>query len=144
MAGFRHRLRVAFGDVDHANIVYYPRFFHYFHLALEELLFTAFEASGGYRSLLDQRRLGLPTVHAECDFSRPLRFGDEIEVGLAVDRIGRSSIVLRTAIKKVHGGELCAEGRVTCAVVDLTTFRSVKVPDDLVAVFEPLRFGGTW
>ena len=31
-----------FDDVDHAGIVYYPRFFHYFHLAFEELLFTAF------------------------------------------------------------------------------------------------------
>ena len=33
---FRSRLKIRFGDIDHAGIVYYPRFLHYFHVALEE------------------------------------------------------------------------------------------------------------
>ncbi len=33
---FRSLLKVRFGDIDHAGIVYYPRFLHYFHVALEE------------------------------------------------------------------------------------------------------------
>ena len=34
---FVYATPVRFADVDHAGIVYYPRFFHLFHLAFEEL-----------------------------------------------------------------------------------------------------------
>ena len=34
---FEFATPVRFADVDHAGIVYYPRFFHYFHMAFEEL-----------------------------------------------------------------------------------------------------------
>ena len=33
---FRATIRVCFSDIDNAGIVYYPRFIHYFHLAMEE------------------------------------------------------------------------------------------------------------
>ena len=33
---FRTQVPVRFGDVDHAGIVYYPRFFIYFHEAFED------------------------------------------------------------------------------------------------------------
>jgi acyl-CoA thioesterase FadM len=33
---FRSQLIIRFGDIDRAGIVYYPRFLHYFHVALEE------------------------------------------------------------------------------------------------------------
>lgn len=141
MPAFTHRLRVAFGDVDHAGIVYYPRFFHYFHLAFEELFFTrlASDDEDGYRHVLDERRLGFPAVRAECDFKRPLRFGDWIEVQITADHVGTKSIALRYAIVAEATREVCAEGRVTCAVVDMRSFRSVPLPDDLRAIFEALR-----
>ena len=33
---FTCEIPVRFGDVDHARIVYYPRFFHFCHVAMEE------------------------------------------------------------------------------------------------------------
>ena len=33
---FRKPIKVGFGDIDNAGIVYYPWFMHYFHLAIEE------------------------------------------------------------------------------------------------------------
>ena len=33
---FRSKLKIRFGDIDRAGIVYYPRFMHYFHVAKEE------------------------------------------------------------------------------------------------------------
>ena len=33
---FRSQLKIRFGDIDRAGIVHYPRFMHYFHVALEE------------------------------------------------------------------------------------------------------------
>ena len=35
---FRTPIKVCFGDIDNAGIVYYPRFMHYFHLAIEDMI----------------------------------------------------------------------------------------------------------
>ena len=73
---FTYRTPVRFNDVDHAGIVYYPVFFHYFHLAFEEL-FRARMGPRSYQELLDRERIGFPAVATECEFFSPLRFGDE-------------------------------------------------------------------
>ena len=139
MATFQHELRVGFDDVDHAGIVYYPRFFHYFHVAFEALMFSALAPAGGYRALLDERRVGFPAVHAEADYKRPLRFGDRIVIEIAAEHVGLKSLTLRYNVLVRDSGEVAAEGRVTCAVVDLTIFRAIAMPDDLRALFESLR-----
>jgi 4-hydroxybenzoyl-CoA thioesterase len=136
---FTHKLRVAFDDVDYAGIVYYPRFFHYFHLAFEELLFSALADRGGYRALLDERRIGFPAVHSEADYKKPLRFGDWMIIEVHAEHVGAKSITLRYTVIAHESGEVCAEGRVTSAVVDLTVFRAVNIPDDLRTLFESLR-----
>jgi len=42
---FRSQLKIRFGDIDRAGIVYYPRFMHYFHVALEEFFAGSWELS---------------------------------------------------------------------------------------------------
>ena len=48
---FRSQLKIRFGDIDRAGIVYYPRFMHYFHVALEE--FFASELGIGYHVVVE-------------------------------------------------------------------------------------------
>ena len=60
---FRTQIRVCFSDIDNAGIVYYPRFLHYFHLAMEEL-FTS-ELGIDYADVLHIRNVSFPTVHVE-------------------------------------------------------------------------------
>ena len=55
---FRTSIKVRFSDEDHARIVYYPRFFHFFHVAFEDF----FESEGvPYRACLDEG-VGWPAV----------------------------------------------------------------------------------
>jgi 4-hydroxybenzoyl-CoA thioesterase len=137
MPPFTHTLPVRFGDVDHAGIVYYPRFFDYFHAAFEAL-FRERMGTRSYVDLLDQRRLGLPAVKSECDFRAPLRFGDFVRVELTVSRLGTRSIhfhyrLFRLADERppAPGDEPAAEGRVVCVMTDLDRFASVDIPEDL-------------
>lgn len=137
MPPFVHALPVRFADVDHAGIVYYPRFFHYFHVAFEEL-FRARMGPRAYVDLLDRERVGFPAVHAEADYRAPLRFGDTALVELSVLRLGTSSITFGYHVRRapepacdgaVGGpGELCALGQVVCAVVDLRAFKATAIP----------------
>ena len=61
---------VRFADIDHAGIVYYPRFFHYF-MSRSRSCGARGSARGAYRELLDRDRVGFPAVRAECDFKAP-------------------------------------------------------------------------
>jgi len=58
---FYSQLKIRFGDIGRAGIVYYPRFMHYFHVALEEFfaseLEIEFSTSSAWAMLARQRRI---------------------------------------------------------------------------------------
>jgi 4-hydroxybenzoyl-CoA thioesterase len=130
---------VRFSDVDHAGIMYFPRFFHLFHLAFEELWRERLGARA-YVELLDRDRIGFPAVHAACDFKAPLRFGDLAEIELRVARLGGKSITFHYQVYRAGEADrtLCADGQVVCAIVDLARFVAVDVPERVIALLEDL------
>jgi 4-hydroxybenzoyl-CoA thioesterase len=137
---FVYATPVRFSDIDHAGIVYYPRFFHFFHLAFEEL-WRARMGPRAYSELLDRDRVGFPAVRAACDFAAPLRFGDTAEIEIAIAKMGGKSItfcyrVYRAADERPR--TLCAEGQVVCAVVDLARFVAIDVPERIAAMLADL------
>lgn len=129
---FSYATPVRFADVDHAGIVYYPRFFHYFHLAFEEL-WRARIGPQAYSDIIDRDRIGFPAVRAECDFKAPLKFGDTAEIEVTIPRLGTKSITFRYRVYRAPVTSttrtLCAEGQVVCAVVDLAKFAAVAIPE---------------
>jgi 4-hydroxybenzoyl-CoA thioesterase len=132
---------VRFADVDHAGIVYYPRFFHLFHLAFEEL-WRARIGPRAYAELIDRDRVGFPAVRAECDFKAPLAFGDTAEIELSVARLGAKSITFRYRVYRAADDArertLCADGQVITAVVDLAKFVAIAVPERVVSLLADL------
>ena len=138
-----HRVDVRFGDCDPAGIVYFPRFFHLFHEAME----TWFSAGLGlsYAQLILGRKLGFPAVHTEADFNAPCALGEAIAVELRVARLGRSSIGLDYVVRGVDG-VLRLTGASTCVVMDLDPAspgfrRAVALPGDLRARIERFMAG---
>jgi 4-hydroxybenzoyl-CoA thioesterase len=146
---FIYSTPVRFADVDHAGIVYYPRFFHLFHVAFEEL-WRARIGARAYSELIDRERVGFPAVRAECDFHGPLRFGDTAEIEVTVSRLGGKSITFRYRVYRAAEGAgtatavddlprmLCAEGSVVCAVVDLARFVAIAVPERVTQMLADL------
>ena len=133
-----HPLVVRFGDCDPAGIVYFPRFFDFFHDAME----TWFSAALGlpYAQVVMGRKIGFPAVHSEADFKVPCAFGEAIAVELRVGKLGRSSIALEYQVRGADGG-LRLTGATTSVVMDLDPAspgfrRAVALPDDLRARIE--------
>ena len=118
------RIPIRFGDVDHARIVYYPRFFHYFHVAFEEFFFT--HLGRRYVHVIERLKLGFPAVRAEAEFKAPLRFGDVLDVEVQVARLGRTSIAFRYRGRCRR--RLAVVGEVTCVCVDMRTFSPRPFP----------------
>ena len=124
---FRSLLKIRFGDIDRAGIVYYPRFQHYFHVDLEE--FFGQELEIDYPVLIDEHRIGLPTVHLETDWSRPLRYGDTIEIEVSVSKIGKTSITFGYRVFKQGEDKPWVVGHNVAVCLDMNTFKKKDIPD---------------
>ncbi len=130
---FTTKIRIRFGDEDHAQIVYYPRFFHFFHVAFEDF----FDQQGHpYRACLDEG-VGWPAVHADADYQRQVRFGDDLEMVVTLTKIGRSSASFRYVGTKVGDEGPAVVGNVIVACIDMATMQSREIPAKYRALFEP-------
>ena len=123
---FTCEIPVHFGYVDQARIVYYPHFFHFCHIAMEE----AFRAVVGipYRDVLEKDRLGFPAVHIETDFETSVGYGETIRMDVTVERIGTSSVEFRYEGRKASDGARAFVARITTVAVNMDRFESVPVP----------------
>lgn len=126
-------IHVRFGDIDQAGIVYYPRFFNYFHMIYEDYLRDRVIP---LHLLIKERRIGFPIVHVESDFKAPLRYGDACPVELELLKLGGSSLTYRYRIYKEtpQGRVLSAEAKIVTACMDLDTSMGIIIPPDLRAL----------
>src|SRR6185436_20150215 len=78
---FKAVRRVEFSETDMAGIVHFSNFFRFMETAEH-----GFYRSLGFSVIMDKfdPPLGFPRVHAACDYKRPLRFEDMLEVRLLV------------------------------------------------------------
>lgn len=130
---FKTEYPVRFSDEDHARIVYFPRFFHFFHMAFEDF----FGANGfPYRDVLDVDKLGWPAVHAESDFEKPVRFGDRLQVEMSVSKLGTTSAGF--VYKASRNDELVATGRITVVCVDMDTLEKRVIPEKYRRLFSQI------
>ena len=81
---FVHRRRVEFHETDMAGIVHFSVFFRYMeaceHAFIRSLGGSVHPGEGAGEGGL----IGWPRVHASCDYLRPLRYDEEVDVLLLV------------------------------------------------------------
>jgi 4-hydroxybenzoyl-CoA thioesterase len=134
---FTTELPVRFGEIDQAGVVYYPRFFHYFHQAFEEWFGQALGAS--YPDLVLREGIGFPAVRVEAEFLKPLRYGDRARVQIEVLAIGRASLTLGYELVRASDGALSARATVKTVAIDNASFSAVPIPDAWRERFERFR-----
>ena len=67
-------------------------------------------------------------VETGCRHARPLSFPEPVEIGLAVDRIGKSSVRYILGVFAKNESECSAEGHFTHVYVDRATRRPAEIP----------------
>ncbi|MGH9902009.1 MAG: acyl-CoA thioesterase [Pyrinomonadaceae bacterium] len=130
---FSTRVTVRFADADPAGLVYYPVIFHYFHVAMEE--FFAARCGVSYHKLMEEERVGFPTVNVRAEFFAPLVYGDVAEVEVFVSRVGESSATFEYRVYRAADRVLCACGTLVQVAMNLDARRAVPVPDRLREAF---------
>ena len=76
MANSTTTLRVRYADTDQMAVVYYANYFVWFEVARTDLLRTL---GWTYREM-EEAGVHLPVIEAQCEYRRPARYDDEIEV----------------------------------------------------------------
>ena len=135
---FKAVRHVEFSDTDMAGIMHYSNFFRYMETA----------EHGFYRSLgfsvvekASDPRLGWPRVHAECDYMKPLRFEDEVQIHLLVKEKKDKSVSYVFIFRKQtsRGWEEVARGSLTIVCVSHRpdgTMKAVPIPESIASRIE--------
>jgi 4-hydroxybenzoyl-CoA thioesterase len=126
-ATFDMSVRIRFAHCDPAGIVFFPQYLVLTN-ALVEDWFT--ECLGiDYAHMIGQRRIGLPIVKLDCEFSRPSRMGETVTLSLSVNSIGRRSI--RIGIVGHCQDEVRFKAHQVLVTTSLETGQSIDIPDDI-------------
>jgi len=123
-----HGFRVCLHDTDAAGVLFFGHLFRYAHDAYEGFI----RGLGFPLDALIRAGCRLPLVHAEADYVRPMRHGEEICVAVAVADLGGARFTLAYGFRDLEGG-LRARARTVHVHVSESGERAAPLPDALLA-----------
>ncbi len=132
MAVFKSTFPVRYYETDQMAVVHHSNYIRYFEIARDEMMVRL-----GFPIERCEKELGIqvPIVSVECHFKHPARMGDVLTATAEVDRVPLAKMVIRQTVYN-QDGVICAEGAVTLGFIGSTTFRPVRCPEPVAALFE--------
>ena len=126
--------RVRYAEIDGQGVVFNANYLAYFDTAITEYI----------RALPYKYGLGgdkaagtdFHIVKATVEYKAPIRFDDEIEVGVRTAKLGRTSIVYALAIFPKGGDAVLSTGEVIWVNTDVKATKSAPLPEALVAAIK--------
>lgn len=109
----------AYGHVN--NVVYYGWF---------DTAVNAWLIGNGFLDLAGSEIVGL-VVETGCTYFESVAFPETVEVGIAVERLGNSSVTYRIGIFRQGGEQAAAQGRFTHVYVARASRTPVPIPAPL-------------
>ena len=116
-------VRVTWGDTDAGGLIYFPRFFHFVVVGLNDYFAPA---EDHLMEALRREGHALPAVNAAASFEAPLRAGETAVVRTVVTA-GETSLTVEFGVRD-EGGERAASGEVSFVLVD-EAFEPTLLPD---------------
>jgi acyl-CoA thioester hydrolase len=131
---FTQQRRVEFAETDMAGIVHFANFFRWMESAEH-----AFLRSIGFsvHTSLDGKAAGWPRLKVSCDYSKPLRFEETVDVVLSVAEVRTRSVRYHFEIRRSADGEVAARGETVAVHAQLDPaggrLQATPIPGDLHA-----------
>jgi len=106
-------VRVRYAETDRMGMVYYANYLVWFEVARAELL----RSLGWTYREMEESGVLLPVIEAHCEYKRPARYDDEIEI--RAEGRAKSPVRLEFAYQVVRqpGGDVLAIGRTVHAAM---------------------------
>jgi len=118
--------RVEWADTDTAGIIHFARYFRLMEEVEHEFLRSLNLSCMMER---DGKKFTWPRVSASCEFLRPVRFEDVLDVKLNVLRKGQKSLTFGFVFR--HNGNEVARGQLitACCLISDHELTAVSIPD---------------
>jgi acyl-CoA thioester hydrolase len=115
MPGSRQiRLRVRYADTDRMGVVYYANYLVWFEVARTEWL----RDSGWSYRQMEEDGVSLPVIEAHCEYRRPARYDDEIEIATRATLLTPVRIRFDYEVRQPGTAGLAAVGHTIHAALD--------------------------
>ncbi len=139
---FCHALKVRWSEVDMQKVVFNGHYLNYFDVAVYEswraIVESGIAAHGpALRERFDGWIHNIYVVKATCEYHGPARWNDDLDIGVRVAKLGRSS--MRTVLEIHRGAEHLISGELIYVYKDPVANASAPLPEDfkaLIGAFE--------
>ncbi|MZR32179.1 acyl-CoA thioesterase [Sneathiella litorea] len=130
---FFHPFRVRYSEIDAQSVVFNAHYLTYFDTAI-----TEFFRHLGYDHQGYVKRTGkdFHLVKSLVLYEKPILFDAEIEVGVRIEKIGRSSITFALAIFAKGEETRYCTGEIVWVNTDQTTHKPEPVDNEFLELFE--------
>jgi acyl-CoA thioester hydrolase len=123
-------VRVRYAETDKMGVVYYANYLVWFEVARADLL----RALGWSYRDMELAGVALPVIEAHCQYHRPARYDDELEVRAEGNMLSRVRMEFTYQVVRREDQSLTASGRTVHAAVDLAG-RPCRLPERIRQVF---------
>ncbi len=129
--GFFFPIRVRYAEIDGQGVVFNAHYLTYYDTAITEFVVR----HAGYDYFAEVERTGhdFHLVKSLVTYLAPIRLDAEIDIGVCVTRLGRSSITFAPAIFAKGGDELLATGEIVWVYTDQAAGKSAPLPEALLS-----------
>ena len=123
-------VRVRYAETDKMGVVYYANYFVWFEVARTDLLRTL---GWTYREM-ELSGVSLPVIEAHCEYARPARYDDEIEIRTTGRMLSPVRMEFNYEVRLTTDAAVAATGRTTHASVDQSG-RPCRMPERVREAF---------
>jgi acyl-CoA thioester hydrolase len=123
-------LRVRYAETDKMGVVYYANYFVWFEVARTDLLRSL---GWSYREM-EQAGISLPVIEAHCEYLRPARYDDELEIRTEGRMLSPIRMELTYQVRLLAATKDAASGRTVHAALD-PDGRPCRLPERIREVF---------
>ena len=130
---FRTSFRVSWVDTDAAQVVHYSNYFRFFERTEEEF----YRYLGFAFTDVNDSGLWFPRVEAFCQFRKPARFNDILEVELIVEELKEKSVKYGFQISAKESMTVLATGYLAVVAADKQTGKATQIPKEMAGKLKP-------
>jgi acyl-CoA thioester hydrolase len=124
-------LRVRYAETDKMGVVYYANYLVWFEVARADLL----RSLGWTYREMETAGVSLPVIEAHCNYQRPARYDDEIEVRTEGQMLSAVRMRFNYVVARGEDGVVSAAGHTVHAAVD-SAGRPCRLPARVKQAFQ--------
>ena len=121
-----HPHRVRYYEIDMQGVVFNSHYLNYFDAAITEYLRHC-----GFDYVKDTRESGMDfhLVKATIEYLKPVHYDEDVDIGVKVARLGRSSLHWELGLFGREAHEVSSTGEIIWVYTSMETHRSAPIPD---------------